>query len=115
MIAAYHVCSEITPTFNFRWSSAKSHKSERFQVLAMKICAACCAELPQSSFSKKQWQMKQYRRRCKACIDADRLVQALMPAKKDQSGEQQNQPKPRAADVVTEGDGDGPKCWFCNL
>ncbi|KAL9185710.1 hypothetical protein ACHAXT_003487 [Thalassiosira profunda] len=37
----------------------------------MKICAACHKELPQESFSKKQWQMKRYRR-CKSCIDVDR-------------------------------------------
>ena len=35
----------------------------------MKICAACCAELPRKCFSKKQWQLKKYRR-CKECIDA---------------------------------------------
>ena len=33
----------------------------------MKICSACNRELPREQFSKKQWQLKQYRR-CKECV-----------------------------------------------
>ena len=38
----------------------------------MKVCAACCIELPREKFSKKQWNTKQHQRRCIECIDADR-------------------------------------------
>ena len=38
----------------------------------MKVCAACCIELPREKFSNKQWNMKQYQRRCIECIDAGR-------------------------------------------
>ena len=44
----------------------------------MKLCAACSLELPQESFSKKQWQLKKYRR-CKGCIDANHGVQLPSP------------------------------------
>ncbi|KAL7553639.1 hypothetical protein ACHAWF_016944 [Thalassiosira exigua] len=37
----------------------------------MKLCAACCKELPKEEFSSKQWQQKQHRRRCKGCIVAN--------------------------------------------
>ena len=36
----------------------------------MKVCAACCNELPREKFSNKQWNTKQYQRRCIECIDA---------------------------------------------
>ena len=47
----------------------------------MKICAACCNELPQSSFSKKQWKLKQYERRCTDCINANKELQLKPPPK----------------------------------
>lgn len=37
----------------------------------MKVCAACEQDLPKTSFSKKQWQLKQHQRRCKDCIAND--------------------------------------------
>jgi len=43
----------------------------------MKVCAACCKELQQSSFSKKQWKLKQHERRCTDCIKAGREVQSV--------------------------------------
>lgn len=60
----------------------------------MKICAACCEELAQESFSNKQWQMKRYERRCKECIAADRDVQLEAPPKIDESADTQNRPPP---------------------
>lgn len=45
----------------------------------MKLCAACVQVLPRESFSKKQWQLKQYERRCKECIAADREVKRQDP------------------------------------
>jgi len=47
----------------------------------MKICAACCNELPQSDFSKKQWKLKQYERRCTDCINSNRELQLKPPPK----------------------------------
>ena len=47
----------------------------------MKICAACCNELPQSNFSKKQWKLKQYERRCTDCIADNRELQLKPPPK----------------------------------
>jgi len=37
----------------------------------MKICAACCIDLPREKYSKKQWHTKKYKRRCAACIDSN--------------------------------------------
>lgn len=61
----------------------------------MKVCGACCLELPRESFSKKQWQMKQHQRRCKGCVEADA----------------QTQPKP----PPEESTGTQPRheCWIC--
>jgi len=61
----------------------------------MKICAACCNELPQSSFSKKQWKLKQYERRCTDCIAANRDLQLKPPPKTDAKKE------------------DAPTCYIC--
>ena len=44
----------------------------------MKLCAACNQELPKGNFSKKQWQLKQYRR-CKSCIADNREVNLETP------------------------------------
>ena len=38
----------------------------------MKVCAACCIELPREKFSNKQWNTKQHQRRCIECIDTKR-------------------------------------------
>ena len=40
----------------------------------MKLCGACCNELPEDRFSKKQWKLKQYQRRCKVCVDSNRDI-----------------------------------------
>jgi len=57
----------------------------------MKICAACCNELPQSSFSKKQWKLKQYERRCTNCINSNRELQ-LKPPPKTTNKEEDHKP-----------------------
>ena len=57
----------------------------------MKICAACCNELPQSSFSKKQWKLKQYERRCTGYIAINRELQ-LKPPSKPANKEEVNKP-----------------------
>ena len=44
----------------------------------MKLCAACNQELAKGHFSKKQWQLKQYRR-CKSCIAVNREVNLEAP------------------------------------
>ena len=49
----------------------------------MKLCGACCHGLSKEKFSKKQWQLKQYQRRCKECIDANREVQLKPPVKNE--------------------------------
>ena len=71
----------------------------------MKFCAACCNELPQEKFSKKQWKLKQHQRRCTDCIDADREVQlkSPSPSKENSDGRTGN-----------EGGGDeAPSCYIC--
>ena len=65
----------------------------------MKVCAACTEELPQESFSKKQWKLKQHERRCKECIAADRALQ-LKPPPKPAAQERQPQCSESA-------------CWIC--
>jgi len=57
----------------------------------MKICAACCNELPQSSFSKKQWKLKQYERRCTDCINSNREL-PLKPPPKTTNKEEDHKP-----------------------
>jgi len=73
----------------------------------MKLFAACCEELPQSSFSKKQWQLKQHQRRCKECIETNRDVQLKAPSKNDTAAGIRNPPPPCAAD------NEGVSCWIC--
>ena len=46
----------------------------------MKVCAACQQELPAAHFSRKQWKLKQYQRRCMDCIADDRSSQAGTPS-----------------------------------
>ena len=43
----------------------------------MKVCGACCIELPREKFSKKQWKLNQRQRRCIECIDANREAGTL--------------------------------------
>ena len=53
----------------------------------MKICGACCEELSKENFSKKQWQLRKYQRRCKDCIAAGKPLELKPP--------------------------DKPSCWIC--
>lgn len=76
----------------------------------MKICGACREELPREDFSKKQWQVKTYRRRCRGCVEADQEVQAEdaprpMNDNDDEShdGRVQCQSRPPP----------GASCWIC--
>lgn len=57
----------------------KSTISVNFPQNKMKICAACCEELPKEGFSSKQWKLKQYQRRCMGCIDNNRTVKLAAP------------------------------------
>jgi len=41
----------------------------------MKVCAACHTDLPKDSYSKKQWKLDKYQRRCKECITNNLEVQ----------------------------------------
>jgi len=43
----------------------------------MKVCAACHTDLPKDSYSKKQWKLDEYQRRCKVCITDNREVQPV--------------------------------------
>jgi len=43
----------------------------------MKICAACHTDLPKDSYSKKQWKLDKYQRRCKVCTFDNREVQSI--------------------------------------
>ena len=45
----------------------------------MKICAACHEDLPKDSYSKKQWKLDEYQRRCKVCTADNREVQPISP------------------------------------
>ena len=49
----------------------------------MKLCAACHKDLPKDSFSKKQWKLDKYQRRCKVCITTDQEVQPQQPSRQD--------------------------------
>lgn len=53
----------------------------------MKICGACQRELSKDCYSKKQWQHKQYARRCRECV-ADDMPLTLKPPER-------------------------PDCWIC--
>ena len=75
----------------------------------MRACAACRRELPREGFSKKQWQMRRYRR-CKECIANDRPIQleaapAVEPAQEEVS-EVSSLPSPPAGD-------ESASCWIC--
>ena len=43
----------------------------------MKICASCHKDLPKASYSKKQWKLDEYQRRCKVCVTNNREVQPI--------------------------------------
>ena len=45
----------------------------------MKICAACHTDLPKDNYSKKQWKLDEYQRRCKVCVNNNRDVQVQPP------------------------------------
>ena len=75
----------------------------------MKICAACHQELPLESFSKKQWQLKKYRR-CKECIAADReVVQLKAPA----ANIIRNDPNEIQSASPSATEDEGASCWIC--
>ena len=79
----------------------------------MKICAACCKELPKESFSKKQWKLKPYERRCSGCIVAGRAV-LTKPTKNDSVDVSTNVidscSAPSSNNVSNE---DESSCWIC--
>lgn len=70
----------------------------------MKICGACCRELSKEQFSNKQWQLKQYQRRCKVCITEGKELQLEPPppSKNNASTEQ-----------TDDGEENAPSCWIC--
>lgn len=72
----------------------------------MKICGACCRELSKEQFSKKQWQLKQYQRRCKECIAVGKELQLEPPppSKNNESTEQEQ---------ADDGEENAPSCWIC--
>ena len=45
----------------------------------MKICAACHTDLPKESYSKKQWKLDIFQRRCKVCTAGNQEVQQPIP------------------------------------
>lgn len=63
----------------------------------MKVCAACCQELPKEGFSKKQWQLKQHQRRCKACVEAGAPLPPRAPPAKKSNDDDESQ----------------SECWIC--
>ena len=65
----------------------------------MKVCGACCKELPKEHFSNKQYKLKQHQRRCKECIDANAELQLEAPPKKKEE--------------TSEGETNKPECWIC--
>ena len=44
----------------------------------MKVCAACHKDMPKDSYSKKQWKLDEYQRRCKVCTANNREVQPIL-------------------------------------
>jgi len=54
----------------------------------MKVCAACHTDLPKDSYSKKQWKLDEYQRRCKVCTADNREVQ---PAKQNNNDPNTNE------------------------
>ena len=79
----------------------------------MKICAACCKELPKERFSKKQWKLKPYERRCSGCIVAGRAV-LTKPTKNDSVDVSTDVidscSAPSSNNVSNE---DESSCWIC--
>ena len=59
----------------------------------MKVCGACCKELPKEKFSNKQYKLKRHQRRCKECIDANAELKLEAPPKEEETNE--------------------PECWIC--
>ena len=49
----------------------------------MKICAACHADLPKDSYSRKQWKLDKCQRRCKVCTSGNREVQPIQKQDSD--------------------------------
>ena len=45
----------------------------------MKACASCHKDLPKESYSKKQWKLDKYQRRCKVCTTNNREVRLPIP------------------------------------
>ena len=40
----------------------------------MKVCGACHTDLPKDSYSKKQWKLGEYQRRCKVCVTGNQEI-----------------------------------------
>ena len=57
----------------------------------MKVCAACNENLPKDSYSKKQWKLDKYQRRCKVCVTNNREVQLQQPIQQDNDGSKTNE------------------------
>ncbi|KAL9185739.1 hypothetical protein ACHAXT_003516 [Thalassiosira profunda] len=68
----------------------------------MKACSACSRELSRESFSKKQWQMKRFRR-CKECIDGHREIENPTEERTDQKLQRTEHPT----------ENEGASCWIC--
>lgn len=64
----------------------------------MKVCGACCNELPNEAFSGKQWKLNQHQRRCKDCVEADNPLRLK---------------KPPATIVKKDKLDEGPSCFIC--
>ena len=67
----------------------------------MKICGACCRELSKEQFSNKQWQLKQYQRRCKVCITEGKELQLEPP------------PPSKNKEETDDDEDNAPSCWIC--
>ena len=67
----------------------------------MKKCGACCQELSKEQFSKKQWQLKLYQRRCKHCIAIGKELQLEPP------------PPSKNKEQYDDGEENAPSCWIC--
>ena len=56
----------------------------------MKVCAACHEDLPKESYSKKQWKLDKYQRRCKVCVTNNRKVQLQQPPQQNDNDTNDN-------------------------
>ena len=56
----------------------------------MKVCAACHTDLPKESYSKKQWKLDEFHRRCKVCITNNREVQEPPPHRQNNNDTNNN-------------------------